>query len=126
MYICVYVSMLVYAIQVCESGEGKGNPLQYSCLENPMDRGACGLQSIGITKRQTRLGNFYIPIYIHIHVDICIFIHIYAHAHIYTCIYIYICHKKFIINMKSRSNVLKMHNLLSLLTIYQDYIANYM
>ena len=25
---------------------GHGNPLQYSCLENPMDRGACGLQSI--------------------------------------------------------------------------------
>ena len=23
-------------------GEGKGNPLQYSCLENPMDRGVCG------------------------------------------------------------------------------------
>ena len=22
-------------------GEGHGNPLQYSCLENPMDRGAC-------------------------------------------------------------------------------------
>ena len=22
-------------------GEGKGNPLQYSCLANPMDRGAC-------------------------------------------------------------------------------------
>ena len=22
------------------SGEGKGNPLQHSCLENPMDRGA--------------------------------------------------------------------------------------
>ena len=28
-------------------GEGNGNLLQYSCLENPMDRGACGLQSIG-------------------------------------------------------------------------------
>ena len=28
-------------------GEGNGNPLQYSCLENPMDRGACGLQSMG-------------------------------------------------------------------------------
>ena len=30
-------------------GEGNGNPLQYSCLENSMDRGACwttGLQSI--------------------------------------------------------------------------------
>ena len=23
------------------SGEGNGNPLQYSCLENPMDGGAC-------------------------------------------------------------------------------------
>ena len=22
-------------------GEGNGNPLQYSCLKNPMDRGAC-------------------------------------------------------------------------------------
>ena len=28
-------------------GEGNGNPLQYSCLENPMDRGACRLQSMG-------------------------------------------------------------------------------
>ena len=28
-------------------GEGIGNPLQDSCLENPMDRGACGLQSMG-------------------------------------------------------------------------------
>ena len=27
-------------------GEGNGNPLQYSCLQNPMDRGACGLQSM--------------------------------------------------------------------------------
>ena len=28
-------------------GEGNGTPLQYSCLENPTDRGACGLQSMG-------------------------------------------------------------------------------
>ena len=28
-------------------GKGIGNPLQYSCLENPMDRGAGGLQSMG-------------------------------------------------------------------------------
>ena len=27
-------------------GEGHGNPLQYSCLENPINRGACQLQSI--------------------------------------------------------------------------------
>ena len=29
-------------------GEGDGNPLQYSCLENSMDRGAWGLQSMGL------------------------------------------------------------------------------
>ena len=31
-------------------GEGNGNPLQYSCLENPKDRGAAGLQSIGLQR----------------------------------------------------------------------------
>ena len=31
-------------------GEGNGNPLQYSCLENPMDRGAWRLQSMGSHK----------------------------------------------------------------------------
>jgi len=29
------------------NGEGDGTPLQYSCLENPMDGGAWGLQSVG-------------------------------------------------------------------------------
>jgi len=29
-------------------GEGNGNPLQYSCLENPMDKGAWQLQSMGL------------------------------------------------------------------------------
>ena len=29
------------------SGEGNGNPLQYSCLENPMDRGSMGSQRVG-------------------------------------------------------------------------------
>ena len=28
-------------------GEENGNPLQYSCLENSMDRGSCRLQSMG-------------------------------------------------------------------------------
>ena len=28
-------------------GEGNGNPLQYSYLENPLGRGACRLQSMG-------------------------------------------------------------------------------
>ena len=36
-------------------GEGHDNPLQYSCLENPMDRGAWWATVHGITKNQTRL-----------------------------------------------------------------------
>ena len=34
-------------------GEGHGNPLQYSCLENPMDRGAWWATVQGVTKGQT-------------------------------------------------------------------------
>ena len=34
-------------------GEGNGNPLQYSCLENPMDRGAWWLQSMGLKESDT-------------------------------------------------------------------------
>ena len=34
-------------------GEGNGNPLQYSCLENPMDRGAWSATVHGVTKSQT-------------------------------------------------------------------------
>ena len=35
--------------------EGNGNSLQYSCLENPMDRGAWWATIHGVTKSQTRL-----------------------------------------------------------------------
>ena len=38
-------------------GEGHGNPLQYSCLENPTDRGASRATVHGVTKNRTRLGN---------------------------------------------------------------------
>ena len=34
-------------------GEGTGNPLQYSCVENPMDRGAWCVTVPGVTKSQT-------------------------------------------------------------------------
>ena len=39
-------------------GEGNGNPLQYSCLENPMDRGAWWAIVHGVAKSRTRLSNF--------------------------------------------------------------------
>ena len=40
------------------SGEGNGNPLQYSCLENPMDGGAWWAKVHGVTKSRTRLSDF--------------------------------------------------------------------
>ena len=39
-------------------GEGNGNPLQYSCLENPMDRGAWWATVHGVAKSRTRLSDF--------------------------------------------------------------------
>ena len=39
-------------------GKGNGNPLQYSCLENPMDGGAWWATVHGDTKSRTRLSDF--------------------------------------------------------------------
>ena len=38
-------------------GEGNGNPLQYHCLENLMDRGAWWAAFHGVTKNQARLSD---------------------------------------------------------------------
>ena len=38
-------------------GEGNGNPLQYSCLGNPIDRGAWRATVHGVTKGWTRLSD---------------------------------------------------------------------
>ena len=40
-------------------GEGNGNPLQYSCLGNPMNRGAWWATVHGVAKSQTRLSDFH-------------------------------------------------------------------
>ena len=39
-------------------GEGNGNPLQYSCLQNPMDGGAWWATVHGVAKSRTRLSDF--------------------------------------------------------------------
>ena len=46
-------------------GEGNGTPLQYSCLENPMDRGAWWVTVHGVAKSWTRLSDF--PFTFHFH-----------------------------------------------------------
>ena len=47
------------------SGEGNGTPLQYSCLENPMDRGAWKAAVHGVTEGQTRLTDFTFTFHFH-------------------------------------------------------------
>ena len=39
-------------------GGGDGNPLQYSCLKNPMDRGAWWATVHGLAKSRTQLSDF--------------------------------------------------------------------
>ena len=46
-------------------GEGNGTPLQYSCLENPMDGGAWWAAVHGVAKSRTRLSDFTFTFHLH-------------------------------------------------------------
>ena len=46
-------------------GKGNGTPLQYSCLENPMDRGAWWAAVYGVTQSWTRLSDFTFTFHFH-------------------------------------------------------------
>ena len=59
------------------SGGGNGNPLQYSCLENPMDRGAWWAMVHRIAKSWTQLK------------QLSTHTHPYPHSHTHICVYIY-------------------------------------
>ena len=47
------------------AGEGSGTPLQYSCLENPMDGGAWWAAVHGVSKSWTRLSDFTFTFHFH-------------------------------------------------------------
>ena len=47
------------------AGEGNGTPLQYSCLENPMDGGAWWAAVHGVTKSRARLSDFTFTFHFH-------------------------------------------------------------
>ena len=51
----IWISLLLYSVGC---GEGNGTPLQYSCLKNPMDRGAWWAAVHGVAKSRTRLSDF--------------------------------------------------------------------
>ena len=48
----------IFTTFVCMFGEGNGTPLQYSCLENPMDGGAWWAAVHGVAEGRTRLSDF--------------------------------------------------------------------
>ena len=50
--------MRFYNATMNRIGEGNDNPLQCSCLENPMDRGAWWAAVHGVAKNRTRLSDF--------------------------------------------------------------------
>ena len=68
--LCIFICINIYVLYICTYtcicgiylytlvGEGNGTPLQYSCLENPMDGGAWWAAVHGVTKTQTRLSDF--------------------------------------------------------------------
>ena len=59
----IHLAMQETQVLIPESGrsprEGNGNPLQYSCLENPMDRGAWLATVHGVAKSRTQLRDFH-------------------------------------------------------------------
>ena len=60
-----FLSFLDIWLGVGLLGEGNGTPVQYSCLTNPMDRGAWCTAVHGITKSQTWLSDFTFTFHFH-------------------------------------------------------------
>ena len=58
-------SFLKRRYSTCLVREGNGTPLQYSCLENPMDGGAWWAAVHGVAKSQTRLSDFTFTFHFH-------------------------------------------------------------
>ena len=55
----------LFTITSSYPGEGNGTPLQYSCLENPMDGGAWWAAVHGVTKSRTQLSDFTFTFHLH-------------------------------------------------------------
>ena len=73
----LYLSLLI--------GEGNGDPLHYSCLENPMDGGAWWAAIYGVAQSRTQLkrlsSSIYINIYVYIYIySVCVCVCITVHC----------------------------------------------
>ena len=70
MCLCLHTSICTHLVLIMTLpnkpfGEGNGTPLQYSCLENPMDRGAWWAAVRGVAKSRTQLSDFTFPFHFH-------------------------------------------------------------
>ena len=61
----VTLNILIFLAVLALFGEGNGTPLQYSCLESPMDRGAWWAAVHGVVEIQTRLSDFTFTFHFH-------------------------------------------------------------
>ena len=53
--VCIIIVVIYWALLLLDTGEGNGTPLQYCCLENPMDGGAWWATVHRVAKSPTRL-----------------------------------------------------------------------
>ena len=57
--------IMLFNLTMSLAREGNGTPLQYSCLENPVDGGAWRPAVHGVAEGQTRLSNFTLTFHFH-------------------------------------------------------------
>ena len=67
---------------------GNGNPLQYSCLENPMDRGALWTTAQRVTKSQTQWSNW---VCLTLYEYVCLWVTMYMRVSMCLCVYLTLC-----------------------------------
>ena len=63
--ICEYSTKMYLCSLIIKNREGNGTPLQYSCLENPMDGGAWWAAVHGVAKSRIRLSDFTFTFHFH-------------------------------------------------------------
>ena len=88
----------------------KGNPLQHSCLENPIVQGAWWATVHGVAKSQTQLSDFTFT-------SLCVCIYIYIYTHTY--IYVYIVYTHFSVYLKHCKSTMFQFNKLKIEVVKQ-------
>ena len=63
--IIIFAENNYFVIQYICHGEGNGTPLQYFCLENPMDGGAWWAAVHGVARSQTQMSDFTFTFHFH-------------------------------------------------------------